>query len=177
MEREELIRQNKILDCLSHLPKKILSLHGRENITEFVLHDLSHEQCFNLKKSAFFVNNPDFDCLKGVAGVAQEEIPKGLWTDIWDQKEMFSTYMKNSPFNRKVRGFSECSLSRNKKPDIDIIVNVSRRLGIENPSFYSVDMKHDNHGLFIFEKYDEENTITDRCFLNGASLLGFCPIF
>jgi len=177
MEREELLRQNKVLDCLSHLPKRILSLHGRDNITEFVLHDLSHEQCFNLRKAAFFVNNPDFNCLKGVAGVAQRDIPQGLWNNIWEQKEMFSTYMRNAPFNRKVRGFAQCSLEKRQAPSSETIEVISRRLGIEKPSFYSLDMKHDNHGLLVFEKSNDQDYLDERCFLNGVSLLGFCPVF
>jgi len=178
MNKEELIeRQSLILEFLAGLPKKILHLHGRENVTEFVLHDLSHKNCFDLKKAAYFVNNPAFNCLKGVAGISQPDIPQDLWQDIWDQKEMFSTYMRNSPFNRKVREFSQCSLEGLEKPNQEIIQNVAHNLGIENPSFYSIDVKHDNHGLFIFEKGPESKGLVDDYFAEGVSLLGFCPIF
>ena len=154
----------------------MLSLHGRENITEFVLHDLSHEKCFDLNKSAFLVNNPDFNCLKGVAGVSSSEIPQGLWTNIWDQSEKFSTYMKNSPFNRKVRNFAQCSLERTETPSEEIVKNVAHSLGIDNPAFFSLDMRHGNHGLFIFQKNIMDNTIEEHL-SEGISLLGFCPIF
>ncbi|MFC1842276.1 hypothetical protein ACFLYU_01325 [Candidatus Dependentiae bacterium] len=182
MERDDSkVRQKRLLHELSMIPKKILSLHGRENVTEFVLHDLSHKSCFNLNKAAYFVNNPDFNCLKGVAGISTQEIPQGLWQNIWDQNEMFSTYMRNSPFNRKVRNFSqcslECSLEGENAPHNEVIESVSRKLGIENPDYFSLDMKHGNHGLFVFEKNDLQDKGLKEHLLNGVSLLGFCPIF
>jgi len=142
-----------------------------------VLHDLSHENCFNLKKAAYFVNNPDFNHLKGVAGIATKEVPQGLWKDVWDQNEMFSTYMRNSPFNRKVRNFGQCALEHTPTPNEEIIANVSKKLGMDNPSYYSLDMKHGNHGLFIFEKNNYEDASVDEHISDGVSLLGFCPIF
>jgi len=178
MEKEELLhRQNKMLSCLIGLPKKILSLHGRDNITEFVLHDLCQEDCFNLRRAAYFVNNPDFNCLKGVAGISLPDVPQGLWEDIWRQGEMFSTYMRNSPFNRAVRGVSQCSMQKTELQEGDLVKEVARKLGIERPSFHSVDMKHDNHGLFIFEKSNQDDGSIDRHLQNGASMLGFCPVF
>jgi len=174
MERSE--RKSRILQNLSSIPKRMLSLHGRENVTEFVLHDLSHESCFNLGKSAFLVNNPDFNCLKGVAGISLPEIPQGLWTNIWEQSEMFSTYMRNSPFNRKVRNFGQCSLEGAGRPNPETIENVAHNLGIERPSYHSFDMRHGNHGLLIFEKNTQHDDIQEHL-LEGVSLLGFCPIF
>ena len=67
---EEAGRHYTILNTLSKLPRKMLSLKGQENVTEFVLHELCHKNCFNLDKAAYFVDNPDFDCLKGMAGFA-----------------------------------------------------------------------------------------------------------
>ncbi len=178
MEREELLdRQNKILSCLTCLPQKILTLHGRDNIMEFVLHDLIQKSCFDLKAAAYFVNNPDFNCLKGVTGIAQQEVPQGLWENIWRQHEMFSTYMRNSPFNRKVRTFNQCSVVRSETQNNEMVHDVARELGIEKPAFYSIDMKHDNHGFFIFEKNNHHDNTSDEFMLNGVSLLGFCPVF
>lgn len=178
MEKEALLdRQNRMLDCLLCLPKKILSLHGRDNITEFVIHDLCCKDCFDLKKAAYFVNNPDFDCLKGVAGISVPDIPQDLWEDIWHQDEKFSTYMRNAPFNRKVRSFSQCSIDHTSIHENDIVGLVARKLGMELPSFHSVIMKHENHGLFIFEKNNHEDTSVEQHLQNGVSMLGFCPVF
>jgi len=169
-------KEQRILQNLSSIPDRILTLHGRDNITEFVLHDLSHEECFNLNKAAFFVNNPDFNCLKGVAGISSSEIPQGLWTNVWDQSEMFSTYMRNSPFNRKVRNFAQCSLERTEIPNEEIIKNIAHSVGIDEPGYYSLDMRHGNHGLFVFQKNAQDDGV-EKYISNGVSLLGFCPIF
>jgi len=178
MEREEFKRYNQIVNCISSLPKRMLSLHGRDNVTDFVLHDLSHEACFNLHKVAYFVNNPDFNRLKGVSGIAQKEVPQGLWTDIWNQTEMFTTYMRNSPFNRRVRDFEECCLECAIDDDDEIIKDVAHSIGIENPVYYSLGMKHGNQGFLVFEKnYNDTVNIDKTHILNGISLLGFCPIF
>lgn len=66
-------RHKQVLVCLSCLPHKMLSVHGLSNATEFVLHELCQSSCFNLKKAAYFVDNPDFDRLQGVAGFNKEE--------------------------------------------------------------------------------------------------------
>jgi len=170
-------KQKRILHALTIIPKKILLLQGKENITEFVLHDLSQENCFNLKKAAYFVNNPDFNCLKGVAGISTPDVPQGLWKNVWDQSEMFSTYMRNSPFNRKVRNFGQCSLDHTDTPNEEIIQSLAKKLEIDNPSYLSLDMKHGNHGLFIFEKNNYEDKSADDHISDGVSLLGFCPVF
>jgi hypothetical protein len=170
-------RKKQVLQVLSEMPKKILLLNGRENVAEFVLHDLSHENCFNLKKAAYFVDNPDFNCLKGVAGISTTEIPKGLWKDVWAQNEMFSTYMRNAAFNKKVREFAQCSLRVGKKLNDQEIKLISNNLGIENPAYFSLDLKHGNNGLFIFEKNSGIDKHLDEHLSHGASLLGFCPIF
>ena len=74
---DHLDRRHNVLHHLTHLPRKIVSLNGAENLTEFVLHDLCQSRCFNLPKAAYFVNNPDFNCIKGVAGVHADELFQG----------------------------------------------------------------------------------------------------
>jgi hypothetical protein len=37
-------------------------------------------------------------------------------------------------------------------------------------------MKHDNHGLFIYEKNGLDKDIPSDYVLNGLSILSFCPI-
>ena len=88
---------------LSELPQKIVNLHGLENITEFVLHDLCHRSCFNLNKAAYFVDNPDFDCLKGIAGFHHDEVYPG--EDIWFNPQAFSDHMESASFNKKFDSF------------------------------------------------------------------------
>ena len=90
-----------LLSNLQQLPRKILLLPGTYNVPEFVLHELCNEKCFNVHKAAYFVDNPDFDCLKGVAGINHEE--GVIKDDIWSDPDRFSEKMKASPFNQKVR--------------------------------------------------------------------------
>lgn len=177
MERDELLqRQNKVLCHLNNLPRKIMLLHGIDNVTELVLHDLSHEQCFNLKKAAYFVDNPDFNCLKGIAGFSREEAYPHA-DKMWEDHAAFSKHMKKSSFNNKVRGLMRCSLKKGDDAETDITHSIARDLGLENHSYVSWNMRHDNHGLFIFEKSEPQDTALDDYLANGVACLGFCPIF
>jgi hypothetical protein len=181
MQIEELNRQNKILNCISSLPKKMLSLHGRDNISEFVLHDLCHEHCFNLNKAAYFVNNPDFKCLKGIAGFSRNEVPVGILNDIWEQSDVFSNYMDSSSFNKRVRNFNQCSIENGIENtgilNSEFIETVAQNLEIARPECYYLKTKNDNQGLLIYEKRESGDMLTDKYLLHGVSLLGFCPIF
>ena len=71
METKTLERQNRMLHHLAQLPRLMIDVHGRDNISEFILHELCSEPCFNLRKAAYLVDNPDFNCLRGVAGFAR----------------------------------------------------------------------------------------------------------
>lgn len=173
---EYLQKQNKVLDYLSNLPRMIVTLHGRENTTEFVLHDLCHEDCFNLNKAAYFVDNPDFDSLKGVAGFFRDEGYRNEQS-IWEKPEDFSGFMRSSKFNQMVRNVSDRSFKRNDNSNaMSMIKNIAHILGFGSHVFCSWPMKHENYGLLIYEKATD-NSILDDYLLNGLSLLSFCPIF
>src|SRR6202042_1032184 len=104
MDRNELLQHKKLLRCLSNLPKQILTLHSLDNVPEFVLHGLCSKDCFNLYKAAYFVDNPDFDCIRGIAGFSKDE-GELEWNNIWDDPESFSLFTKSLPFNKRVRTF------------------------------------------------------------------------
>jgi hypothetical protein len=166
-----------ITDHLRKLPRKMLGIHGIDNATEFLLHDLCGQHCFNMKKAAYFVDNPDFDCLKGVVGVSYEELP-GI-DDIWSAPEEFSQHMNQSPFNKSVRSFMSASNKKNHDNYDHIIENMARDLGFSAYTLYSWDMKHNNHGFLLGEKSDkpsEHGPISEDIVLDGLSLLSFCPI-
>lgn len=171
-------RRYAVLNRLSQLPRKMLSLRDQENMTEFVLHELCHADCFDLEKAAYFVDNPDFDCLKGVAGIWRPEVYATPSDDIWQNPNAFSAHMQGSMFNQKVRDFVHSSLRKNKGSDEEIVHLIAQELHMDNPGYYSWDMKHYNHGLLVYEK---PYKIGDACdvdtVLNGLSLLSFCPIF
>ena len=168
-------RKRRIMHSISKLPRKMLQLHGRENVIEFVLHELGQENCFNLNRAAYIVDNPDFNCLKGVAGFSREE--SYCDQDIWDDPEKFSAHMKDCPYNKTVREFCIESCVKKGESDQDIVKHVSKDLGFEHPAFYSWQMKHDNHGLLLYEKQEEDEDCDCDYLIDGLCLIGFCPVF
>ncbi|MCX5922045.1 MAG: hypothetical protein NTX86_01825 [Candidatus Dependentiae bacterium] len=176
MKPEELLsRHYELLNHLSLLPKKMVSLHGHENMTEFVLHELCDEHCFNLQKAAYFIDNPDFDCLKGIVGFSRDESMKSC--DIWQSPDDFSGHMKQSPFNQKVRGLLRASIKKNHSNEKDVAAILADYLGLQQPNFCVWNMKHDNTGILLFEKTKQEDPIHEDHLQNGLSLLSFCPVF
>lgn len=92
------VKREELLKRLSLLPKRILTLYGVDipyNLAEFVLHELCEGDCFNIKRAAFLVDNPDFDIFKGVAGFEKEESFKKSKASHWDEPEEFSNHMKD----------------------------------------------------------------------------------
>jgi hypothetical protein len=173
---EALVKRNNILINLSELPRKILSLHGRADVAEFVLRDLSHERCFNLKKAAFFVDNPDFNCLKGVAAYFHEDNPT-VHDGLWNYPDEFMDRIKDSSFNKKVRDLWLPSMQRVEGAQAEMVNQLGHVLEIEKPLACAIDIKHGNRGFLIFEKHDHVDLIADDYLPHGVSLLGFCPIY
>ncbi len=172
---ERLQRQHEVLKCLSKLPRMILLVSERNNVPEFVLHELCHPACFDLVKAAFLVDNPDFDCVHGIAGLARDEMDV-TDSDIWDYPDDFSMQMQLSPFNQKVREVERASLQRNGGEQNELIADVANLLGLEQPSACYWNMKHDNHGILIFERAAFDDHGIDEYLINGVSMLSFCPI-
>ncbi len=175
MNRKDLHDQQHILHVLHALPRKMLSLHGRDNVTEFVLSELCGKDCFNITKAAYFVNNPDFNCCKGVAGFSVDESYTGHKT-IWESPEDFSRHMSCCSFNQQVRGHQKESFTKEHPSEEDLAKHLAHELGFNNAAYCSWDMKNDNHGLLIFEK-PVHLTEKDESLVNGLHYLGFCPIF
>ncbi|MCA9769900.1 hypothetical protein KC460_00860 [Candidatus Dependentiae bacterium] len=176
MKKERVLeRQYRMLSHLSHLPRRILSLAGTDNITEFVLYDLCGKDCFNLKKAAYFIDNPDFNCLKGIAGFSHQEAD--ACSNKWQEPDTFTCYMRECPFNKQVREVQRCSVKGAKESDEQIASDIARSLGFSKHKFCSWNMKHDNHGFFIYEPADEDDSVSDEYLLNGLCMLSFCPVF
>lgn len=169
-------REQSVLGCLSCLPKNILAMHHLENITEFVLHDLCHERCFNLEKAAYLVDNPDFDCCKGIAGFLRTPSSTDQ-EDIWQDPETFSLFMRSCPFNSQVRNFESPSIARNGLSEKEAVDRIARELAFHTPGYLSWNMKHDNHGMLIFEHGNGEIDDLEQHLLNSVHFFGFCPIF
>lgn len=176
MGNEELLKKHcTLLKTISSIPRKIVTLSGSENVSEFVLHELCNKNCFNLKKAAYFIDNPDFNCLKGVAGFCSLELDG---TQInWSSPEQFSNSMKNSQFNTTVRSVLKDSYHKRegmRKPVLDDIV---QGLGFSEHAVCTWPLKHDNSGLLVYEKSEKNDPFVDDHLVDALFLLSFCPVF
>lgn len=174
---ESLDRQKALLRRLSCLPRKLLHIQGHDNATEFILHELCHQDCFNIDRAAYFIDNPDFDCLKGVAGHCRN-YSQTLEGDLWKDPHDFSQHMTRSPFNQQVRSLMQESAFKRKQNEQDLAHCLAKQLEFHKPSFYAWPMKHDNHGIFIYERAQEGGSSdVDEILPDGVCLLSFCPVY
>ncbi len=171
------VRHNKLLKSLSSLPEKILGAHYQEKLTELVLYELSHPDCFNFSKAAYFINNSDFNHLQGIAGFSQKD--HALHNEnIWQDPEKLYTAMHASMFHQKVRTIKKESLELEAEKKNSAIKRIAEELHFVNPSHYSWKTKHDNHAILLFEH--EDNATKEEYsedILRNVSLLGFCGIY
>lgn len=175
MEHNNFQKNYDRMKKISKIPSKIIQHHGRENVTEFVLHDLASKNCFNFSKASYFVDNPDFDHLKGVAGYTDSQAFEH-GDKIWEHPELFTNHMAGAPFNKKVRTVLRPSPKRGCLEAQKIVDVVAQELDMNKPQFFCWDMKHYNHGLFVFECQEAIDWEHDEL-LNALHLLSLCPIF
>lgn len=177
-ENSNMERLYQILRHVNHIPRKMVSLHHHhlDNIPEFVLYELCQQKCFNLGKAAYFVDNPDFNCMKGVAGICRREPEVEKQGDVWQHPEQFSQLMKQSPFNQQVREVLHESARCTNHSDKELVEDIARQLSLHNPCYITWEMKHGNHGLLVVEKEDAQDSWNDEDLHDSAHLLSFCPI-
>lgn len=167
-------RHQVIVSCLSSLPKKILALKEYDQAHTLVLFELCGAHCFCLQKAAYFVDNPDFDCSRGIAGFFAPEQPQNS-EESWHDPELFSQQIKRSPFHQKVRTMQHASITKNNASVI--ISTFARELGIEEPQTYIFPLRHDNHGVLLVEQKGINVQEVHPFIEEGVSLLGFCPLW
>ena len=160
---------------LGGVSHKVIDNHHLENLSEFVLHDLCSDGLLNIGKAAYLVNNPDFLCMKGIAGWDKQELfNKGINCD--NQKD-FTSHMRQSSFNKKVREINDLHASmRSSTLDNHQITKLADQLEIEKPFCHVWHMKHANQGILIFEKNNQDQELFEHL-PYFVSMLSFCPIF
>jgi hypothetical protein len=170
-------RHAQIVDNLRRLPRKMLQIHGHDNVTDFVLHELCSKDYFNIPKAAYFVDNPSFNCLKGIVGIFGQELEG--FENIWASPDRFIEKVAQSQFHQKVRSFNYESRKNRGHSHEAMAETIAQELGLKDHVFYSWDMKHDNHGFLVCEKnssqefdHPQEDVVVD-----GLSLLSFCPVY
>ncbi len=166
--------EGKLLQHLGNLRKMIVHNHELENLSEFVLYDLCNGPCCKVNKAAYFINNPDFNLLKGVAGYHKKDT---YLADSWNQQKKFITSMKNSAFNQKVRNRLQESFVRGEISEQYLVRKLADFLEIEKPGYYVWDLKHANQGLLIYESLQEEPAHVQNHLHDSLYYLSFCPVF
>lgn len=165
-----------LLKFLSNLPRKIISCHGQEYVPHLVLHDFCHASCFNLNKAAYLVDNPDFNYLKGIAGICKhEEHYCNDVQDVWQDIDKYCSYIRSSDFNNKVCSF-ECESLKNNGSEKEAIMHIAQELGFSEPKYITWPMKYDNHGILVFQADDGDAELIEEHLNDGVYYLGFCPV-
>jgi hypothetical protein len=144
--------QNLLVNNLSLLPHKILQNYHLASLSQIILHELGHSNCFGFEKAVYLIDNPDFDHMVGVAGFNKCEC-KHHKEDLWADPKSFDEDMKEATFHNDAKKIISNSLKlKNLSLDDALdIKEIGRSLGMKNPDFFSWHMKHDNHGILIFE--------------------------
>lgn len=168
-------RKLEIVRRILQLPHKMVGVHGRENVPEFILHEIAAEACFDLPKAAYFVDNPDFNVFKGVCGIHKDETYRVQ--SIWEAQDHFSDHMKQSAFNNKVRMIENTSHKKACVCDEDIIEDIALALDMKNPWYHAWPLRHDNHGLLLFEASDEVMEHIEDDLHSACHLLSLCPVY
>ncbi len=165
----------KLLTKMSEFSKNMTQHHHLGNLSEFVLHDVCGIDQFQVPKAAYLVNNPDFSCLKGLAGYHSLESFKN--GDLWLNNKAFTSHMERSDFNQKVRSVQDKSITLKERSLVDKrIYELADQLEINNPTYHTWTMKHDNQGILIFQR-PEDFKVGEEHFLRFLYMLSFCPIF
>lgn len=173
---KNLQKHYELVKFMSRMPGKIVGLHGLENITEFVLHELASTHCFNFARAGYFVDNPDFNYFKGIAGYDVDHLfSKGQ--AIWEDPAIFSSHMEKVPFNKLVRTLERSSPKKGSICEKEFVDDVAHELQFKDPGYFCWRMKHDNHGLIVFEKVNGQTHWDSSDLENGAHLLSLCPVF
>lgn len=161
---------DRVVHNLLHLPHKIQRHHDIDDLAHLLLHDLGHDDHFGLNRAIYLVDNPEFNCLKGVAGFHKGECALHQ-EDVWENPDSFANDMKDAQFHQTMKEFSQEASVRHCAPED--LVKLGTRLGLKNPSFFTWNMRHGNHGILLFE---EEYTCARKRDLlqHAASLLSLC---
>lgn len=159
---------------LCYLPRKIVSLHGSDHTAELILHELCQEDCFNFNKAAYFVDNPDFNYFKGVAGFCRNDV-KNITANLGEDPKVLCENLCSLPFNQKVRCCTQQSANQQHTLANNDIAQLANQLGMQRPKVFAWDTKFNNHGLLLYEN-DEQEDISPDDLHNGLILLSFCPV-
>ena len=165
----------ELLWQLITLPQKIVQLHGVPSLPELVLHELCHDSCFAIDKAAYFIDNPDFDRLRGIAGYARNECGQHK-QDLWLDPYAFDLDMQQAPYHQEIKQFSGKSLIKSGAEALnqENIADLIRALGMEKPITFSWGTRHENHGLLLLESSQDSARERQQLLNAVTALLSLC---
>ena len=166
--------QGELLQHLGNLRKMMVHNHELENLSEFVLHDLCNGPCFHINKAAYFINNPDFNMLRGITGYDKKE---AMLHDTWNNQKEFIASMQNSRFNQKVRNKLEKSFEQGQISQEYMIRKLADYLEMDKPAYHVWNAKHANHGLLLYEQSSHAQGYHQDYVRDSLYYLSFCPVF
>ena len=152
--------------------RNMIDNHHLENLSEFVLHDVCSDDEFGIEKAAYLVHNPDFNCVKGVAGFHRQE---SFNSSSWNDHKAFTSHMKQADFNQLVRAYSQENFNHKEISD-QHIEQFAEALQIVDPAYHTWNAKHNNQGLFIFDGSANSQALKSHL-QHFLHMLSFCPIF
>lgn len=166
--------EGQLVSRLIDLPHKILAHDDVEGLQQLVLYELAHADNFGLTKASYLIDNPEFDCLRGVAGYHHEE-HVDAHANPWDDPRAFLEAAKNAKFHQQVASFMHTSLARhNQAPSDDVLEQLSNKLGMRGPSFVTWRMRHGNHGILLFEAESLAHERRRELLHHFVALLSLC---
>lgn len=169
------VQDIELLTHLFGLPHKILSHHDLDGLAPMVLHELGHSNGLGLSKAGYLIDNPDFNCLKGVAGYCNSECHHHK-EDLWSSPHTFVDDMSNAKFHQQLATFNHHSSARMHHDEVDqgAMEELGRMLGMNNPSCLTWKMKHGNNGILLFEGDEQHLAHRKELLRNVAGLLSLC---
>lgn len=157
------------------LPHKILSHNEVDGLEQMVLHELGHDSHFGLSKAGYLIDNPEFNCLKGIAGYCKSECPMHK-LDVWQDPKLFADDMKDAHFHRQISHFLDNSLTRVGADNLqtDLLLMLGNKMGMTTPGFITWKMKHGNNGILLFEENGMPHARRRDLLHHFVALLSLC---
>ncbi len=143
----------------------------RDELSAFVLHELCSENGFGLAKAAYFINNPDFRCLKGIGGYDRAEAFNGI---SWERDQEFMQHLNRAQFHNKIRQYQNKHIEN--LSSASSINQLQDQFEFEQPEAHVWNLKHDNQGIFVFDKQDNQELVQDHL-RDFVHYLGFCQVY
>ena len=168
----------QVMNRLIDLPNKISRNYDLQYLPQLVLHYIGHKDCFDLKKAAYFADNPDFDHFLGAAGYDQNECCYDNLDNLWSEPSKYLTHSEDGNFHNKIQkilrtSFKKQGASLSNSEDLSLL---AKELGMESPNIVSWDLKHGNHGVLMYETNKTLDQQNADLLEKALSFLNFCPL-